>query len=199
MRTLKYLPEGGWPEADRNALHAAYEPGDIFDGTVGPGAYLAETSRKAIKYAYGQWLGFVKANSPDEFSMAPPVRITPQRVRAFIEHLMTERKPTSVAIAVAHLYFAARLIAPTTDWSWLRSVKSRLENMARPEDRFDRLVPPVHTLDFGIELMDMALTLPPSEAQATRDPISRRAAVGPAHPLADTPAQPRRIDRQPSS
>ena len=31
---------------------------------------------------------------------------------------------------------------------------------AHAEDRFDRLVPPWHTLDFGIELMDEALTLP---------------------------------------
>jgi hypothetical protein len=28
-------------------------------------------------------------------------------VRAFIEHLSAQIKPTSVAIAVAHLYFAA--------------------------------------------------------------------------------------------
>ena len=29
-----------------------------------------------------------------------------------------------------------------------------------PQDQFDRLVPPLQTLDFGIELMDTALTLP---------------------------------------
>jgi hypothetical protein len=29
-----------------------------------------------------------------------------------------------------------------------------------PQDRFDHLVPPWQTLDFGIELMDAALTLP---------------------------------------
>src|SRR5262249_10194931 len=58
-----------------------------------------------------------------------------------------------------HLYAAAKLIAPTTDWAWLRSIKSRLEYRAWPEDRFDRLVPPLQTLDFGIELMDAALQL----------------------------------------
>jgi hypothetical protein len=34
----------------------------------------------------------------------------------------------------------------------------RLAAQARPEDRFDRLVPPVLILDFGIELMDEALS-----------------------------------------
>ena len=132
-------------------------------GPSDPGLTLQKERRKAIKFAYGRWLGFLKANYPDDFSTAPAERITPERVRAFIEHLIAEIKPTSVAIAVARLYFAARLIAPTTDWSWLKSVKSRLECMARPEDRFDRLVPPLQTLDFGIELMDIALTLPPSD------------------------------------
>ncbi len=35
-----------------------------------------------------------------------------------------------------------------------------LAALARPEDRFDRLVPPWQILDFGIELMDESLTLP---------------------------------------
>ena len=83
-------------------------------------------------------------------------------MRAFIDHLSAEVRPSTVAVTVGRLYAAARLIAPTTDWAWMRSVKSRLESLARPQDRFDRLVPPVHTLDFGIELMDAALTLPTS-------------------------------------
>ena len=35
---LFHLPESEWPEADRQSLRAAYEPGDIFDETAGPGA-----------------------------------------------------------------------------------------------------------------------------------------------------------------
>ena len=86
-------------------------------------------------------------------------------MRAFIEDLSAKIRPSSVAIAAARLYDAARLIAPTTDWSWLRSIKSRLACRARPMDRFDRLVPPVQTLNFGIELMDTALMLPISDSK----------------------------------
>ena len=46
MRTLKHLPVNEWPEADRAAFRAAYEPGDLFDGTAGPGAHLAEGTRQ---------------------------------------------------------------------------------------------------------------------------------------------------------
>jgi integrase/recombinase XerD len=160
MRTLKHLPVNEWPETDRAAFRAAYEPGDLFDGTAGPGAHLAEGTRGAITFAYRRWLAFLKANHPHDLSMAPAERITPERVRAFVEHLGAEIGPSSVAAAADRLYAAARLIAPTTDWAWLKSIKARLASRVLPQDRFDRLVPSWQTLDFGIELMDTAHTLP---------------------------------------
>jgi integrase/recombinase XerD len=160
MRTLKHLPVNDWPEADRAAFRAAYEPGDLFDGTAGPGAHLAEGTRGAIRFTYRRWLGFLKAKYPGDFSMLPAERITPQRVRAFIDHLRAEIGPSSVAAACDRLYAAARLIAPKTDWAWLGLIKARLAFWALPQDRFDRLVPPWQTLNFGIELMDTAHSLP---------------------------------------
>ena len=107
-----------------------------------------------INFSYRRWLGFLKANYPDDLSLPPAERINPERVRRFIEHLSAESKPITVTIAAHLLYTAAKLIAPTTDWAWLRSIESRLGYRASPEDRFDRLVPPLQTLNFGIELMD---------------------------------------------
>ncbi len=160
MRKLKHLPLQEWPEADHEAFRAAYEAGDVFDETGGPGAHLAEGTRRLIKTAYRRWLGFLKANYLDNLLKPPADRITTERVRSFIDHLRAEIRPTSVAIAADNLYYAARLIAPARDWRWLASIKARLAAGAKPEDRFDRLVPPWQTLDFGIELMDEALNLP---------------------------------------
>ena len=141
-------------------LRAAYIPGDLFDGTAGPGAHLAEGTRKAIEFTYRRWLGFLNANYPDDLSIAPADRITPERVRAFIDYLSPQIKPNTVAITVQRLRAAARLINPTMDWTWLKSLYSRLACRAWTTDRFDRLVPPVQTLNFGIELMDTMDTLP---------------------------------------
>ena len=77
MRTLKHLPVNEWPEADRAAFRAAYEPGDLFDGTAGPGAHLGEGTRGAIRFTYRRWLGFLKAKYPGDFSMLPAECITP--------------------------------------------------------------------------------------------------------------------------
>jgi hypothetical protein len=127
--------------------------------------------------------------------MPPAERIKPERVRSFIEYLSAESKPTTVALAIHLLHGAAKLIAPTIDWAWLRSIKSRLGYRALPEDRFDRLVPPVQTLNFGIELMDAALKLA-DNSYKKREIQYRRVAVGPGKPLADTPPQPCRTHGQ---
>jgi hypothetical protein len=50
------------------------------------------------------------------------------------------------------------LIAPDRDWRWLTEIGKRLSARAEQLDRFDRLVPPVRLLDFGIGLMDSAFS-----------------------------------------
>jgi hypothetical protein len=160
MRTLKHLPLYQLPEADREAFRVAFRPGDIFDETAGPGAHLAEGTRKLILTAYRRWLGFLRTYFPADLLMPLADRITPDRVRALIEHLGVEIRQTSVVNVVDNLRYAARLIAPERDWQWLTTVKRRLAAHAYAEDRFDRLVPPWLVLDFGIELMDEALSLP---------------------------------------
>jgi hypothetical protein len=160
MRKLKHLPLDQWPVADIEAFASAFAPGDIFDETAGPGAHLAEGTRRMIRTAYRRWLGFLKEHCSGDLLQAPADRIRPDRVRAFIDHLGAEVGSTTVAINIDNLCYAARLIAPERDWRWLASLKARLAARARPEDRFDRLVPPWQTFDFGIELMDEAIELP---------------------------------------
>jgi hypothetical protein len=58
MHKLKHLPLDQWPAADIEAFVSAFAPGDIFDETAGPGAHLAEGTRRMIRTAYRRWLGF---------------------------------------------------------------------------------------------------------------------------------------------
>jgi hypothetical protein len=159
MRKLKHLPPECWPKADHDAFDVAYRPGDIFDEDRGPGAHHSDGWRRMIRTTWRRWLGFLTDHYPADLLKLPAERITPERMRAFVEHLSAEVRPTTVAMAVAHIYAAARLIAPERDWRWLGSLKARLASLAKPEDRFDRLVPPWHTLDLGIEMMEEAATL----------------------------------------
>jgi integrase len=156
-----------WPEADRDAFRAAFARGDRFDDNDGPGAHLADGTRRNIVTTYRRWLGFLQGNHPEDLMRSSAERITLERVRGFVAHLDREVRPTSVAMAVAQLCYAARLVAPNHDWQWLAAVKARLLARARPQDRFDRLVPPCQTLDFGIELMDHALARPATSRKAS--------------------------------
>lgn len=155
-RLLKHLPVSLWPVADTDGFEKADLPGDIFDETAGPGAHLAEGTRRMIRTAYRRWLGYLSAHYPGELASSPAARITPQRVRTFVDCLQTEVRDTTVAHVVLNLYYAARLVQPESDWSWLRAVGSRLAVRARPQNRFGQLVPPLQTLDFGMKLMEKA-------------------------------------------
>jgi len=132
MRKLKHLPVDLWPEDDLKAFEKVYEPGDLFDETAGPGAHLAEGTRRIIRTACRRWLGFVSAHYPEDLLKAPADRITPERVRALIDHLREEVRPTTVAHVVYNLCYAARLMAPERDWRWLASIATRLAALARP-------------------------------------------------------------------
>ena len=160
MRTLKHLPLDQWPDADIQAFETVYAPGDIFDETNGSGAHLAEGTRRFIETTYRRWLGFLRKNHAEDLLLAPAQRITAIRVRSFIEQIRIEVRATTVATGVGGLHYAARLIAPNEDWSWLKAIHSRLAARAKPLDRFNQLVPPRQTLDLGMELMDQAIALP---------------------------------------
>jgi integrase len=160
-RKLKHLPVDQWPTDDIAAFAKAYEPGDVFDETAGAGAHHKEGTRGLVRTAWGRWLGFLKEVFPEALLEPPGDRITPERVKAFVAHCSAETRMNTVAINLDNLYHGARLVAPDRDWRWLKNVKNRLAAGLKPEDRFERLVPGWHTLDYGIELMDAALTLPP--------------------------------------
>jgi len=87
MRQLKHLPLDQWPAADIEAFTSVFTPGDIFDETAGPGAHLAEGTRRMIRTAYRRWLGFLKEHYPGDLLQAPADRIRPDVARSFIEHL----------------------------------------------------------------------------------------------------------------
>jgi integrase len=121
-----------------------------------------------IRTSYRRWLGFLAEYHPADLLKPPVDRITPERVRAFVDHLSAEAQPTTVAMAIAHLYAVVQLIGLGGDWCWLSSLKSRLASRAIAEDRFDRLVPPWCTLDLGIEMMEQAANVPAAGKQRER-------------------------------
>ena len=167
MQQLKHLPFEQWPSADRTAWEAAFVEGDIFDETQGPGAHLSPGSRRSLMSSYRRWLAFLAARHPRSLRQAPASRITPEVLRDYVAVLRGEGAATTTAIAVHGLYLATRLLAPQQDWTWLRALRSALAARARPEDRFEQLVPPWQVLDLGLDMMEQAS----GRAEWTRDTL----------------------------
>ena len=95
------------PVADTAAFAKAYLPGDIFDETNGPGAHHSEGWRRMIRTSYRRWLGYLTEYHPADLLLAPAERITPERLRSFVELLSSEVRQTTVAVSIANLYAAA--------------------------------------------------------------------------------------------
>lgn len=157
---LKHLPDADWPPEEHLLFQKVFAAGDIFDDDAGSGAHLSQRTRRIIRFGWRRFLGFLAAKHPEDLLLPAPDRITPVRVRAYTHHLAPDMNATSVAMTVTQLYNAARLIAPDRDWGWLKALKRRLHARARPQDRFERLMPAHHTLDLGISLMETGEGLP---------------------------------------
>jgi hypothetical protein len=86
-RRLKHLLEADWPAEDRQLFEKAFAKGDIFDGNAGTGAHLSERTRRTMCFGWRRWLGFLATNYPEDLGLTAADRITPERVRSYIEHL----------------------------------------------------------------------------------------------------------------
>ena len=86
--------------------------------------------------------------------IAAPQRLTLARIRAFASHLGATNTPRSVAIQIDALYKATRAMMPQHDWTWLKSVKTRLYAAAPSHPPAGPVITSVQLLDLGQQLMD---------------------------------------------
>ncbi len=154
-RTRRSLPYQDWPPEDRVAWERAFAEGDIFDD-CGAGAHLAPGSRVTIQRGYARWLAFL-VNSESTALREPLVgRVNQARLRTYIDSVSARCSPVTVWNDAKSLYDALRLMVPQHDWSWLKSVKARLEQQI-PVGCSGPVIDSGRLLDLGISLMDGAV------------------------------------------
>src|SRR5262245_28590519 len=111
------LPLTEWPEEDRNRWIAAFKAGDPFDDQ-GPGAHLADRTRRDLLYRYGCFLGFLKREYPDLLDFPPAERLTPNIIAQYFAFCRRSCSESTIADYLRTLRMVLRLICPTEDWSW---------------------------------------------------------------------------------
>ena len=157
-RLRRCLPLAEWPEPDRAAWAAAHRRGGLLDED-GLAASWAEATSSIIAGGYGRFLSFLAETGDLDLLETPAARITRARVEAYVAYLRERNHSSTTAARLLQLIRAAAVMAPTSNWTWLRRIRSRLRHMATParDDRL-RLVPAITVRDLGIDLMRRAET-----------------------------------------
>ena len=157
-RVRRCLPVADWPEPDREAWAAAHRRGGLLDDD-GLAASWAEATSSIIAGGYGRFLSFLAETGDLDLLESPAARITRARVEAYVAQLRERNHSSTTAARILQLVRATAVMAPTSNWTWLRRIRSRLRHMATParDDRL-RLVPAITVRDLGIELMRRAET-----------------------------------------
>src|SRR5262249_14191346 len=147
-----HLPFADWPDADRELWQRAFTGDDPFDG--GGGMRLAKTSKQRYLVGWRRFLAYLALEDPSALEATPADRLTPTRIRAFVQHLRRTNGARSVAIQVEATYHAARLMMPERDWAWLKALKTRLHSAAPPTSPKGPVITSVALLDLGQAIMD---------------------------------------------
>jgi hypothetical protein len=82
------LPVPRWPEADRRLWLAACAPADILNDELGARSAHAGISNTKAAKGYGRWLTYLSLSAQEALAEAPAERITPDRVRAYVDSLI---------------------------------------------------------------------------------------------------------------
>lgn len=145
------LPFSDWPEPDKELWHAATRDDDPFADAAG--TRLAKSTLHVYWKAWRQFLGFLTMAEPGALEIAPPQRLTAERVRRYVE-LQQTNTPRSVAIQIEMLYGAARAMMPDLDLHWLRVMRARLRSAAPRGGAAKPVITSVQLLELGLQLIE---------------------------------------------
>lgn len=151
---LLHLPVDEWPVEDRDLFaRAFFKPNDFFSD-VGSGYPLKPSTKDAVRYGYRRWLGWLAAHHVDLLAEPPVERITIARVRDYVGHLRNTCRERAIATQIRYLYDAFRFMYPSVDWSWLKTLKTRLERAIPRQGRAPILITSRELIDTSLKRLD---------------------------------------------
>jgi integrase/recombinase XerD len=152
-----HLPLDEWPAEDGIRWEAAFKTGNRFDES-GPGAHLAESTRRMARESYARFLGFVSTHRQHLMHLPPDARIDRLIVADYVAWRRTSCGEVTVAIDLDHLRGALKLVCRGVDWSWLLSITKRIAATAPRRHPRCHLVASDRIYALGRDLMDGAVT-----------------------------------------
>jgi integrase/recombinase XerD len=148
------LPVDLWPERDRRLWQEALTPGDVLADGGARADHQAITNTKDAK-GYGRWLTYLQFNAPETLALPAEDRITAERVRAYVQHLLTLGNGTQTILdRLQELDGVARVMAPLRNWRFIRRTASRVRARHVPARHKRNMRHSDELLSLGLQLMD---------------------------------------------
>jgi integrase len=154
-REVLSLPLHLWPEADRNAWHAACQPAARLK-SGGVAGHLKPVTRDDHARHYGCFLGFLDRGGLLRTDGPAAANVTADNVDAYLAELKGRVGSVTVHGSICKLRRAAQYIDPGRDLTWLAEIGKDLALVARPRSKFDRLVLTEVLVEAGLTLIHEA-------------------------------------------
>jgi integrase len=155
-----------WPGEDRRLWQAACQPGDLLAVDEGGARanHAIATNYKAEK-GYGRWLTFLQIADPICLADPPALRITPERVRRYVDSLVCLGNSTASIIArLRELGEVAKSMDPGRSWSFINALESRTRARHKPARDKRNLKLSDELVGLGLSLIDKATAFTGLEA-----------------------------------
>ena len=123
---------------------------------------------KHRRESYGRFLGFISVFHPDRLSHPPEARIDRTTLAEYVAWRRTSCEVSALGYDLQALRDALKLIAPSTDWSWLLSVAKRMTAAAPAQRTKYHLITSDRLYLLGLELMDGAVAEVSSAGRITK-------------------------------
>ena len=155
-----------WPDEDRRQWQAACQPTDLLaiDEGGARANHAIATNYKAEK-GYGRWLTFLQIADPICLTEGPALRITPERVRRYLDSLTRLGNSTATIIArLRELGEVARIMGPDKSWSFINALESQIRARHKPARDKRNLKLSDELLGLGLSLIERATAFSGGEA-----------------------------------
>ena len=146
-----------WPSRDRNLWQSAITAADPFS-EEGSRAHLRAISNYKVEKGYGRFLNYIQLYHPELFSSHAKRRLTPDIIKAYIEHLISLGNSDRTLLArLQELNAMGKVLAPDIDLTFINKLEARIRSRAKPaKDKTGRVIATDELVGLGLDLMEQA-------------------------------------------
>jgi integrase/recombinase XerD len=114
------------------------------------------SNRKAEK-GYGRWLTFLSVREANCLEQTSADRITPDRVKAYVDDLLTLKNSTATVLArLQELGEMARVMDPSRNWRFINAIASKIRARHKPARDKSNLRLSDEIFELGLDLIGKA-------------------------------------------